>query len=92
MAKIIPALSDTELESVKSRGEANIYRQLQNKLDNSYLVLFEPRWILRNETSQARDGETDFIIAHPDYGYFCLEVKGGGIQFDGDNWFSIDSS
>ena len=92
MARMIPALLDAELELVKSRGEAKIYKHLQNKLDDSYLVLFEPRWILKNETSQARDGETDFIIAHPDYGYFCLEVKGGGIHFDGDNWFSIDSS
>ena len=49
-------------------------------------------WILRREDEQAKDGETDFVVCDPDSGYLCIEVKGGGIAFDGINgqWFSVD--
>ena len=56
------------------------------------MVLFQVGWILRREKDRARDGETDFLICHPDHGYLCMEVKGGGIGFDAaaGEWFSID--
>lgn len=90
MSRIFPYLSDTELNRIDSRAEVALYKLLRDQLDETYLVIFQPRWILKRESNQARDGETDFVIAHPDYGYFCLEVKGGGIHFDGSNWYSID--
>lgn len=47
---------------------------------------------MRREEEQAKDGETDFVVCHPDLGYVCIEVKGGGVGFDSSSgdWFSID--
>ena len=90
MSRIFPYLSDSDLSRIDSRAEVILYRTFRDQLDDSYLVIFQPRWILKRESTQAKDGETDFVIAHPDAGYFCLEVKGGGIHFNGSVWSSID--
>ena len=39
-----------------------------------------------------RDGEVDFLVAHPEWGFLSLEVKGGRIGFDAgtDSWTSTD--
>ena len=40
-----------------------------------------------------REGEADFVIAHPEKGVIVLEVKGGGVRFSADEgqWYSRDS-
>ena len=92
MATTIPNLTDVQLSDLPSHGEAQVYRSLRDNLSDDYVVLFQVGWILRREGDQARDGETDFLICHPDYGCLCLEVKGGGIGFDATtgDWYSID--
>ena len=93
MATIIPELSEAQLNGLKSRGEAKVYRALRDRLPQDYVVLFQVGWILRREEEQARDGETDFLVCHPDKGYLCIEVKGGGVGFEAASgeWFSVDS-
>ena len=92
MTTIIPDLSEPQLNDLPSQGEAKVYRALRDKLPGDYVILFQVGWILRREEGRARDGETDFLICHPDYGYLCVEVKGGGVGFDAatGEWFSID--
>jgi len=92
MNRIIPELTEPELDRLKSAAEARLYRSLRDHLSDDYLVLFQVGWVLRKEDEQARDGETDFLIAHPDYGFLCIEVKGGGIGFEAGtgDWYSID--
>ncbi|MCB0197956.1 MAG: ATP-binding domain-containing protein, partial [Anaerolineae bacterium] len=36
------------------------------------------------------DGETDFLVAHPDLGLLIVEVKGGHIRYEGveDQWYT----
>jgi len=90
MTRIFPNLSDEALSRIDSAAEVKVYRALRDQLSDDYLVIFQPRWILKRELDSARDGETDFVIAHPKFGYFTLEVKGGGISFDGTSWNSRD--
>jgi hypothetical protein len=92
MATVLPDLSDAQLAAVPSKAEAKVYRALRDRLPDRYVVLFEVGWILRREDEQAKDGETDFIVCDPDSGYLCIEVKGGGIAFDGvtGQWCSVD--
>ena len=90
MARIFPKLSDNELFEVDSSAEVKVYKAIREQLSDDFLVIFQPRWILKRESESARDGETDFLLAHPDYGYFTLEVKGGGVSFDGSKWSSRD--
>jgi hypothetical protein len=92
MATLIPDLSEAQLFDLPSQAEAKVYRALRDKLPKEYVVFFQVGWILRREEEQAKDGETDFLVCHPDQGYLCIEVKGGGVGFDASTgeWFSID--
>ena len=92
MTTILPDLTEAQLNSLSSQGEAKVYRSLRDHLADDYVVLFQVGRILRREKERARDGETDFLICHPAHGYICVEVKGGGIGFDAatGEWFSID--
>ncbi len=92
MTTTIPDLTDAQLNELPSQAEARVYRSLRDNLPDDYVVLFQVGWILRQEGERARDGETDFLICHPDKGCLCVEVKGGGVGFDADTgeWFSID--
>ncbi|MEK3849152.1 hypothetical protein BK143_10970 [Paenibacillus peoriae] len=89
---MIPDLTDEQLSYFNSHGEVQVYRALKEGLPNSYSVFSQVAWILKRESDEARDGETDFIIIHPHYGYLCIEVKGGGISFNAgaDQWYSRD--
>ncbi len=92
MATTIPDLTDVRLGELPSQGEAKVDRSLRDNLPDDYVVLFQVGWILRREGEQAQDGETDFLIWHPNRGCLCVEVKGGGVSFDAatGEWFSID--
>mgnify|MGYP003585468206 CR=1 FL=1 len=92
MATMLPDLSDAQLAEIDSKAEVKIYRALRECLSNDYVVFFQVGWILQQEEEQAKDGETDFIVCHPDHGFVCIEVKGGGVGFDAisGEWFSID--
>ena len=92
MATLIPELSEEQLDELPSQAEAKVYRALRTGLSQEYVVLFQVAWILRREEEQAKDGETDFLVCHPDQGYLCVEVKGGGVGFDAatGEWFSVD--
>ena len=92
MTKIIPDLSEAQLDDLPSQAEAKVYRALRDNLPHEYVVFFQVGWILRQEEDQAKDGETDFMVCHPNHGYICIEVKGGGVGFDATigEWFSVD--
>lgn len=92
MTTMIPDLSEAQLNDLPSQAEAKVYRALRDKLPQEYVVFFQVGWILRREEEQAKDGETDFLVCHPDHGYLCIEVKGGGVGFDATTgeWFSVD--
>lgn len=92
MTTMIPDLSEAQLNDLPSQAEAKVYRALRDKLPQDYVVFFQVGWILRREEEQAKDGETDFLVCHPDHGYLCIEVKGGGVGFDATigEWFSVD--
>lgn len=92
MGTMIPELSEAHLEALNSKAEAKVYRAFRDRLSNDYVVFFQVGWILRQENENAKDGEADFLVCHPDKGYLCIEVKGGGISFDAKtgDWSSID--
>ena len=92
MAKMFPALDEEQLAMIPSQAEARIYRAFRDTLGQSYHVYHSIGWILRRPNENARDGEADFVVCHPDQGFLALEVKGGGVGFDGQTgtWHSVD--
>jgi hypothetical protein len=76
----------------KSHAERLLYEGFRDKLDDSYTVFQPVHWQSLDREGRPRDGEADFVIAHPDRGILVIEAKGGGIRFDPRNgeWVSID--
>jgi len=70
---------------VPSQAEVKLYHALQSQLPDDYLVFHSVAWQTRDEIRGVRDGEADFVIVHPQKGILVLEVKGGMIDFDGEN-------
>lgn len=74
------------------RAECKVFDKLEKVLDDSYSVFYSRPWTGIDRKGTERDGECDFVVAHPVYGYLAIEVKGGGISVDpeSDQWISID--
>jgi hypothetical protein len=70
-----------------SPGEAKVFAALRDGLDRSWDV-FHSVGILRGGPGgeAARDAEVDFVLAHPEHGVVCLEVKGGDIECRHGEW------
>ena len=79
MARMFPARFDT---STNSPAERRLYEALAHQLDDEWAVLHHVKWIGNDEFGHPRDGEADFVVAHPYKGVLVLEVKGGRIRFD----------
>lgn len=92
MARMIPSLTEQQLNDLESQAEASVYRLCRDHLPNRIVVLHGIEWILRHEQDEARDGEADFLICDPEVGLLVLEVKGGGITYDpiANVWHSTD--
>jgi hypothetical protein len=92
MADMFPApLPDWVREDPKRGAEVDVYEALERSLPNSYKVFYSFSWVSRKRDGRAWDGESDFVIAHPN-GILLLEVKGGAIDRDPrtGKWTSTD--
>jgi hypothetical protein len=78
----------------RSYAERKLYAAFQRQLPDDFTVFHSVSWQVRDMTSGVRDGETDFVVAHPDFGILLVEVKGGRIRYDGrmGQWFSNENS
>lgn len=88
MAKMFPAVIAPD---VRSEAEKTLYRSFASQLPDDYLVFHSVAWQSRSEIYGAQDGEADFVIVHPRLGILVLEVKGGAIDYDGENGVWLQS-
>jgi hypothetical protein len=72
-----------------SDAEQALDRRLEQQLAESYLVYRNVAWLTKATSDEPRDGEADFVIAHPELGILVVEVKGGGIRRVGGRWESV---
>jgi hypothetical protein len=80
------------MASTKLAGESVFGVQyIACRLDDSYTVFHSARWHGVDKIVRPRDGEADFIIAHPQKGILVLEVNGDAIHYDAkrDQWTSV---
>jgi len=93
MCHIFPDKLSTKIRSeLKSRAEIRLYDEFAKQLDDNWTVFYHIAWLGIRRDSAPSDGETDFIIAHPEFGILLIEVKGGKIKYDGSRrqWISKD--
>lgn len=95
MATMHPArLSDEIRQDPGRQAEVAVFDALAERLGNRYQVFYSVEWNAAAPDDVARDGEADFVIAHPQHGFLVLEVKGGIVAYDPDTdrWSSTSKS
>jgi len=95
MARMFPEeLSNARRQEVSSRAEVLLYDALAQALDDEWVIFHSVAWQDHStRDGGSRDGETDFIIAHPALGVLTVEVKGGLIAYDSGEmtWTTTDA-
>jgi len=81
------------LDDPRRKAEVRVYDRLAEVLDDSFHVFYSSPWLGTDRLGNEKDGECDFLIAHPEHGILAIEVKGGReISFDprDGQWRSTD--
>ena len=79
-------------EYMPKDSERMVYQELKNQLPDSFDVFYSVHWT-GFDNGQLVKSEADFIVASPDYGFLCLEVKGGNnIRVENNVWYVSDTS
>ena len=89
MAKMYP---NSIAEYMPTDSEKIVYTELKNQLPDSFSVFYSVNWT-SFEAGKLVKSEADFVVVSPDYGFLCLEVKGGSkIRVDENNkWYISDN-
>lgn len=83
MARMIP---NTMQDDNDSYGEKQVFEALRTKLGPAYVVFHSVRWNDIYSAKRTIWGESDFTIFHPQKGIIVIEVKSGGVEYDGNSW------
>ncbi len=86
--KLPPEITSNILRS----AECKVYLCLQKVLEDPFVVFYSRPWLGLTAYGEEKDGECDFLIAHPDLGILVIEVKGGAVAYDPEEekWTSRD--
>lgn len=77
-------------EYMPTDSERIVYHELKNQLPDSFEVFYSVKWT-SYESGKLLKSEADFIVTSPDYGFLCIEVKGGNSMCIEDNvWYVSD--
>lgn len=78
-------------EYMPTDSERIVYHELKTQLPDTFDVFYSVKWT-SFEKGMLVKSEADFIVASPDYGFLCLEVKGGtGIRVQDNVWYVSDT-
>ena len=85
-------LPDSIRSDRRRRAEVKVYDGLASKLPDEFHVFYSSPWLSIDRLGNEKDGECDFVVAHPRLGVLAIEVKGGGIAFNPEKgqWTSTD--
>ncbi len=79
-------------EYMPTDSERIVYHALQTQLPDSFEVFYSVKWTDRID-GKPINSEADFIVTSPEYGFLCLEVKGGSsIRIEDNVWYVGDNT
>lgn len=74
-------------------SEVKFYKALKEQLSDKFHVFYSVRWYSTDMQGMRTDSECDFLIFNPDYGFICIEVKGGtNISVENGIWYLDDDT
>jgi nuclease-like protein len=75
---------------VESRAERRLFDRLRKETPGDVVAFHSVAWLLPGEQGKPRQGEADFVLAHPEWGIVTVEAKGGTIRYDArtGSWFT----
>lgn len=74
-------------------SEEVFYHACRDQLPEGCHVFHSVRWYTTTNQGRREDSECDFLIVHPNYGFLCIEVKGGsGLRIEDGAWYLTDSN
>ncbi len=74
-----------------TESEQIVYYALQQQLPDSFEVFYSVSWTY-TKNGKKEKSEADFVVLSPNYGFLCLEVKGGhGIRVVNNEWILLDN-
>lgn len=77
-------------EAYNAYSEVKFFKACKEQLPDKYHVFYSVRWY-STSNGVREDSECDFLIFNPDYGFLCVEVKGGtGMRVEDGVWYLID--
>ncbi len=82
-------IPDSPLDT-ESNAERRLFERLRDETPDEIVAFHSVAWQLPSERGRPEQGESDFVLAHPDFGVLTLEVKGGTIRYEAQRgqWFS----
>lgn len=93
MATMYPAVVPDYVRADPYRGaEISVYEHLRDQLPAPYVCYYSRPWLGLTAQGEEREGEADFVVAHPALGFLVIEVKGGGVsrKAETEEWFSTN--
>jgi len=72
--------------------ECEVYNRFSKVLGDNFIVFYSRPWLGLTSSGAEIDGECDFVVAHNEFGFIALEVKGGAVKYDPETeqWRSRD--
>jgi AAA domain len=88
MARMIP---ESPREDATSGAELRLFERLRDDTSDELVAFHSVAWLAPTKDGRPREGEADFVLAHPNQGVLVVEVKGGRIRYDAKvaRWASI---
>ena len=72
-------------------SERIVYQALKTQIPDTWDVFYSVSWTSYKRGRRIKS-EADFIVCSPEYGFLCLEVKGGSqIRKENDIWYLSDA-
>ena len=76
IARMVP----TPMLPVQSHPEQQLYEGLRDQLPDEFTCYYGIAWLRLGRRPE--EGESDFLVAHPNLGVLVVEIKGGELSFD----------
>lgn len=81
MAVMYPTeLPEYVLNDPYRAAEIDVYGRLKADLPDEYVCYYSRPWLGLTPAGEEKEGEADFVVAHPDKGFLVIEVKGGVVS------------